>query len=446
MVLIFTQVNISRLRSEDAMKMNKKILSLSLVLTIIFSLMANVMPITASALTSGDFEYEVNNSQVEITDYYGEGGAITIPSTLGGYPVTSIDYWAFALTGITSVTIPDSVLSIGVEAFSLCSNLTQINVDSGNASYKSVDGVLFDKAQTTLIQYPGGKTGDSYLIPNSVTSIGDYAFENCSNFTSITIPNSVLNIGYGAFYLCSNLISVTIPNSVLSIGKFAFNNCMSLTDVTIGTGVTSIGGYAFLYCSSLSQMNVDSGNASYKSIDGVLIDKVLSTLIQYPAGKTGASYLIPSSVLSIGHSAFDSCTSLTSVTIPNSVTNISDDAFYGCTSLWSVIIPSSVLSIGDDAFYKCYNLTLYGEKNSYAKQYASENGLAFSEIIVKKGDINGDDKITSFDALMALQSAVGKRTLTDLQKSVADVNNDGKVTSADALKILRFASGIITQL
>ena len=161
----------------------------------------------------------------------------------------------------------------------------------------------------------------SVTIPNSVTRIGGYAFYNCSSLTSITIPNSVTSIGWGAFSDCSSLTSVTIPNSVTSIGEFAFYNCSSLTSVTISNSVTSIGICAFASCSSLT------------------------------------SVTIPNNVTRIEDSAFNGCSNLTSVTIPNSVTSIGGSAFYGCSRLTSVTIGSGVTSIGGYAFASCSSLT-----------------------------------------------------------------------------------------
>jgi hypothetical protein len=230
-----------------------------------------------AAVAHAQFTYTTNNRTITITGYTGPGGAVTIPSTINGLPVTSIGHWAFSWCSslarvtipksvasigdsvfyycwsLSSITIPDSVTSIGDQAFynckslsdvtipnsvtnigeavfASCISLSAITVDAPNPVYSSVDGVLFNKTQTTLMEYPGGKPG-GYAIPGSVTSIGEAAFGGRSNLTSVTIPSSVTKIGQAAFAECTSLISVTIPHSVTSVGEYAFAECSSLTSV-----------------------------------------------------------------------------------------------------------------------------------------------------------------------------------------------------------------------
>ena len=357
-------------------------------------------------------KYRLNEETLtaEVIRKRGYSGDIVIPdivvSKKVSYKVTSIGESAFAnCKSLTSILIPNSVTSIGDYAFYLCSSLTSIEVNANNQNYASIDGVLYNKGVTTLICCPGGKT--SITIPNSVTSIGSSAFSYCSSLTSITIPDSVTSIEYFAFSDCTSLTSITIPNSVTSIGNYAFWNCSSLTSIIIPNSVTSIGDGAFSNCSSLTSISIpDSvttiGNSVFKwceSLTSINISKsvinigkeifehckFLTTIVVDKNNQvydsrdncnaiihTATNTLIlgccktniPNSVTNIGNSAFEWCPSLTAITIPDSVTSIGDFAFSFCHSLASVIIPNSVTSIGCFAFSSCTKLTSITIPNS----------------------------------------------------------------------------------
>jgi hypothetical protein len=207
---------------------------------------------------------------------------VTIPTSL-----TSIGDGAFSFcSNLTSVNIPTGVTSIGVATFSFCANLSAIIVNATNSSYASVDGVLFDKSQTTLIQYPGSKAG-SYAVPSSVTGIADQAFGGCRNLTSVTIPNSVTSIGSSTFTSCYSLASVTIPDSITSIGDGMFESCTSLTSVTIPNSIASIGDQAFEHCENLTGVFF-KGNAP--GLGGVSVfDFDNQATVYYLAGTMGWS-------------------------------------------------------------------------------------------------------------------------------------------------------------
>ncbi|MDD2995636.1 MAG: leucine-rich repeat protein [Paludibacter sp.] len=250
--------------------------------------------------------------------------------------VTNVGDYAFHSCGsLTSITLPDNLVSIGNNAFSSCYNLTgSINIPStvtsignsivggcpkvtkfivqaSNPNYSSVDSVLFNKNQTTLLQCPEGKVG-TQIIPNTVTAISDNAFQSCSKITG----------------------SITIPSSVTSIGNNSFYGCTGVTDFLVSTG-----------------------NTTYASSDGVLFNKALTTLVKYPPGKTG-SYSIPSSVTTIGNYAFYNCTKLTGdLIIPNTVTTIKEGAFSSCSGLNGLLtIGTGVSSIESNAFTNCTNI------------------------------------------------------------------------------------------
>ncbi|MBR3906116.1 MAG: leucine-rich repeat domain-containing protein [Clostridia bacterium] len=273
--------------------------------------------------TSGDYEYILlPDGTAEITQYWGKTTELTIPSALDDYIVTGIGEEAFFMRrdyltsinipdsvisignlafygckSLTSITIPDSVTHMGSNPFKYCENLKEIYVSPDHPTLATIDGVLFDKTEKKLICYPCAFSAKSYSIPHGIRAIGDDAFFYCNSLTSISIPDSVTSIGDEVFAYCISLKSITIPNSA-----------------------TSIGDNAFYFCASL------------------------------------ASISIPDSVTSIGEMAFNKCSFLTDITIPNSVINIGENAFIDCSE-------NLILTVGRD---------------SYARQYAIDNKLKYT--------------------------------------------------------------------
>ena len=248
--------------------------------------------------------------------------------------------------------------------------LLKSNNDIINYVVKAGTRVICDRA------FRGCYYLTSVTIPNSVTSIGDNAFFNCIGLTSVTIPNSVTSIGDSAFAHCYGLTSVTIPNSVTSIGKGAFWECRGLTSVTIPNSVTSIGNSAFDGCSGITHPIIVNDMFVFlpKGYEGhYSIPENISIIIGGAFHNCGGltSVTIPNSVKSIGNSAFSWCSGLTSVTIPNSVTSIGRWAFWECDGLTSVTIPNSVISIGVAAFGNCSSLQSIiippGSKQKFAR-------------------------------------------------------------------------------
>ena len=274
--------------------------------------------------------------------------------------VAIVIFCIFAVFSFTMVSNAEEVTVIGT---------WDISKDDGTSKVTATlysDGRFVISGTGEMKDYSGSNNSPYYNykesiktveIQNEVTSIGNYAFENCKSLTSIEISSNVTIIGDDAFAYCTNLTSIEIPSSVTSIGSSAFLDCTNLTSIEIPSSVTSVGYYAFSECTSLNSINVDKSNQKYSSEDGILFDKDKKELIRYPTGKKEKEYNIPSSVTRIEWAAFSGCTSLTSIEIPSSVTSIGFAAFGSCTNLTRIEIPSSVTRIGSSAFHSCTSLT-----------------------------------------------------------------------------------------
>ena len=312
---------------------------------------------------------------------------------------------------LKDVTIPSSVTNIEGHIFNSCSNLLSINVSENNTCYSSLDGILFNKEKTELLEYPAGKSGE-YVIPNDVISISGFAFEDCNNLTSIEIPDSVTSIGAFAFSCCKKLTSVIIPSSVTSIGDGAFEDTPWYNSQPDG----------LLY----------AGKVAYR-YKGEMPKNTKITL--------------KDDTVEISGYAFFACGGLTNIEIPNSVTSIGELAFAGCTSLTSIEIPDSVTSIG---YHACgYNIrgmtekitgfTIYGTKGTAAETYANENGFKFVDINKKTTTLTSkvdnisvkgtfDDSVTLNVEEATVKNAVKAYNITLKDENGNTIQPNGKIT------------------
>lgn len=308
-------------------------------------------------ITSGDWRYVVlDDGTVEINYYIGHEETLRIPDRVDGISVTRIGDYAFSRReSLTSVTIPDGITSIGDHAFSGCINLTDITIPnsvitmganplvscekltdihiSNDHPYLAViDGVLFSKPDKRLVCYPNAKF--------------DFLYE---------VPEGTLVIGENAFFAPQYLFSIKLPDSLKSIGDYAFERSF-LSSITIPDSVEIIGANPFNLCEQLKNIQVSLEHSYLAVIDGVLFSKPDKRLVCYPCGKTNSTYQIPKGIVTIGDNAFDSSKNLTNITISDSVKKISDSAFIFCENLSAITIPDSVTTLGQSAFRNCINL------------------------------------------------------------------------------------------
>lgn len=369
--------------------------------------------------------------------------AVTIPDS-----VTNIGTKAFyKCTSLVEITIPAGVTVIGNQAFFDCSKLTAFHVDPDNAVYSNDSrGSLMNKEQTVLIHVPRGITGD-YSVPESVTTIGKYAFYDCEMLMSITmgsnvttisdyafwycdgitgfeIGSGVTTVGQKAFYYCRSLTSITIPEGVVRIGERAFDTCSALTSVSIPASVTEIGEAPFENCDNLIEILVDQNNVSYCSDDqGVLYNKNKTILIQAPQGLSG-DYNIPQGVTEICSYAFDGCGLMTAMTIPDSVTRIGSYAFSACGGLNTVTIPGSSTILEHHAFYGCRNLmtvTVQGCITEF-ENYAFANCPKLTSVSIGTGTTQIGYGV--FSSCSSLQTVAIPDTVTKIREYAFDQSGD----------------------
>ena len=453
---------------------------------------------------------------------------VSLASVVIGNYVTKIGNYAFwGCTNLVSIAIPENVSSIGSFVFKDCKNLENIEVDIKNTNYSSIDGNLYTKDRKTLIQYAIGKNDKYFEVPDSVTSIGNNAFMNCQSLTSVELGDNVIRIGIEAFYscrsltnvligdsvtfidmfafgYCTNLANVEMGNSVTSIGANAFNNCSSLTSIEIPDSVTSIGSSAFDNCRSLTDVYYTGTAAEWAAISIGLNNTPLTNATRYYYSETQPTtegnfwryvdgvptpwpeYVAPSHsvgleftsngdgtcyvsgigtctdtdvvippvspegdmVTSIGKYAFRYCSSLTCIEIPDSVTSIGYEAFKWCGSLTSVSIGDSVTSISSDAFS---DTGYYNDSSNW------ENGVLYigKYLIKAKDTVSGEFVIKNDIKVIADYAFSGCSNITSVEipDSVISIGNFAfygctSLTDAyiDCKKIGQFTFGSCTSL
>lgn len=383
-----------------------------------------------SAETSGDFGYSLlKDGTIDIDRYVGLATELSIPSTLDGRTVTSINVMEgspfYGCNTLTSIIIPKTITSIGASTFASSgsvslTNLVEILVDENNPSYCSKEGVLFSKDMSTLIAYPLGKKDNSYVIPDYVTSIEDDAFCGCTYLTEIVIPDSVTTIVGTPFDGCDNLVSIqvsennsmvssydgvlfnkdksklisypdkdsvyTVPNSTIYIEDGAFLGCTDLIEVAVTDNITSIGEYAFAGCTNLTNITISN------------------------------------SVANIRTGAFQGCTSLRNIDLPDGLTTI-NGIFTDCTGLVSIGIPESVISISYNVFDGSASLTGNGCEN-LTDVYYSGTEEQWNQIEILDGNDNLLNATIHYNSILPASEEVSDGTISGEENATVSASSD----------------------
>ena len=426
----------------------KRFIAACLAYTMLFGMIAELPPLntslsvmTASAEDAVEgtyeevFSYKAYDDYVIITKYSGNDAEVSVPATINGIPVTKIGKYAFVncselqkielssgivsidegafynCSSLTDVTFPKSLTELGDAAFGGCTALQKFSVASGNTAFSVSDGILYDASRTKLLVYPAGRTDTEFIIPDSVTAIGNGAFLGCAYLASVVMPDTVETTGDGVFgnctalekvvlsnqitslpylYLynrvsdwvgyfenCYNLKEITLPEQLHVIGAYAFSRCDGLKSFIIPDTVTQVDIGAFSYCVNLTSITlgknmtsyssnfiegnqrlasilVANENSSFSSTDGVLFNADGTTLLLYPSGKKDITYNVPEGTVTIGASAFENHSYLETVSLPKSLLTIENFAFYDVETLSSVKYSSEFIhngNIGSSAFY-----------------------------------------------------------------------------------------------
>ncbi len=331
------------------------------------------------------------------------GGDVIIPESLGGHSVTAIgerafdrnqkitsvtipegvitiDAYAFYWCGsLTVVTLPDSLQQIGPDAFGYCTALKTINLSKKHEFFELKNGVLFNKPEKTLILYPLTKKNTSYAVPNGTLHIAQEAFAGNEYIQSVSFPKSLLTIENNAFHSCYSMKgAIKLPQSLQSVGEGAFALCDNCSSLSIPASLTEIGEKAFMGC-KIKKISVDKGNQNYKVVDGVLFTADGKTLVYYPGAKKDKSYTVPEGTERLADGSFYWIQDLESLVIPEGVTVIGNYVVYVCYSLSTVQVPSTLESIGDSSLEgQTEDYVVIVPTGSFAEKWCSKKTYAYN--------------------------------------------------------------------
>ncbi|MGN1422290.1 MAG: leucine-rich repeat protein [Oscillospiraceae bacterium] len=387
----------------------------------------------AASYTDGDYSYTLSGGYATVTGYTGTGGNVTVPDTLGGYTVRSIG--TLKNSKITSVTLPETVTTIGSSAFSGQSNITAVSLPAG---LKEIGSMAFS-----------GTSIASVSLPSGLESIGNSAFASCANLTSVTIPNSVTSVGYSAFSGCTSVAAVNIGTGITNISDSMFSGCTKLSRITVPANITAIGEYAFKSCSALATVTLNEGLGvinygafqSCTSLSSIKFPSTLTTLGKYAF--SGCSSLVSvtfnDDLSAIGDYAFQSCHKLKTLNFGSGLVTIGNYSFNNCYSLTVVTIPSSVLSLGDYAFQGCSGITTLnfgaGTELSTISRFAFADCTSLQKVVIPNSVITLN--ANAFSGCTALTDVTFGTELTVInERAFADCSALKNITFNEYLSTL----------
>ena len=359
------------------------------------NLKKSISTMSVNATSTSEYEYTtLSDGTIEITGYNGTGTAVSIPSAIDGKTVTSIrksafyengnitsvvipntvtkigegaftrctkltsitignkvetiETYAFDETAISTITIPASVKTIGDYIFYDCMNLKTINVESSSTTFKSVDGILFDKNITKLISYPIAKTNTTYTIPSTVKTIGKLGFRKCTYLEQINVPNSVTTLENFAFSHLLKLKTITLPSSITTIWSYTFEECSSLTSITANVNVEEFPAYFVNNCDNLEKIDLSNAKIKETNIASFSNCDKLTTVI------------LPDTLEVLSHMTLYRCNAITSLDIPSSVKKVEESFYLYCNNFKNYTIPDGLVEDGNGGYVKAIELTITG--------------------------------------------------------------------------------------